>query len=116
LPLGRKEVRGFWVIVVDTLHSYNTTLQVTPQWSNQTGILHRWVCQLAFVTISHLALSATRVNYNAALVGGIPKTHEIVAYCANNKIYSQIQVINAEQLNDAWKKVLNKRSSLSLCK
>jgi alcohol dehydrogenase (NADP+) len=36
-------------------------------------------------------LSATRVDYNAALVGGIPKTHEIVGYCANNKIYSQIE-------------------------
>ena len=62
------------------------------------------------LTINNLALSASRVNYNASLIGGIPQTQEIIDYCAENKIYPQIQVIPAEEINDAWEKVLNKEA------
>ncbi len=62
------------------------------------------------LTISNLALAASRVNYNASLIGGIPQTQEIVDYCAENKIYPRIQVIQAAAINDAWEKVLNKEA------
>lgn len=51
-----------------------------------------------------------RVNFNGSLIGGIPETQEVVDYCAENKIYPQIQVINAEEINDAWDKVVNKEA------
>ena len=31
-------------------------------------------------------------------------------FCAKNKIYPQIQVIKAEEINDAWDKVVNKEA------
>ena len=34
----------------------------------------------------------------------------LVSHCAENKIYPQIQIINAEEINDAWKKVVNKEA------
>lgn len=60
--------------------------------------------------INNLDLSQSRVNFNASLIGGIPQTQEIIDYCAKNKIYPQTQVINAEQINDAWSKVINKEA------
>lgn len=62
------------------------------------------------LTINNLGLALDRVNYNASLIGGIPQTQEIVDYCDKNKIYPQIQVIKAEEINDAWNKVINKEA------
>jgi alcohol dehydrogenase (NADP+)/uncharacterized zinc-type alcohol dehydrogenase-like protein len=60
------------------------------------------------LTLSNVGLASSRVNFNASMIGGIPETQEVVHYCADNKIYPKIQVIKAEQINDAWEKVLNK--------
>ena len=51
-----------------------------------------------------------RVNFNASLIGGIPETQELMDYCAANKIYPQIQIIKADEINDAWEKVINKEA------
>jgi uncharacterized zinc-type alcohol dehydrogenase-like protein len=51
-----------------------------------------------------------RVNFNGSLIGGIPETQEVMDYCADNKIYPQIQVIKASEINDAWGKVVNKEA------
>ncbi|WDF77225.1 NAD(P)-dependent alcohol dehydrogenase [Mucilaginibacter sp. KACC 22773] len=62
------------------------------------------------VTINNLALSVSRVNYNSSLIGGIPETQEVIDYCADNKIHPQIQLIKADQINDAWDKILSKQA------
>lgn len=49
-----------------------------------------------------------RVNFNGSLIGGIPETQEVMDYCAENKIYPQIEIIKADEINDAWDKVINK--------
>lgn len=51
-----------------------------------------------------------RVNFNASLIGGIPETQEVMDYCAAHKIYPQIQIIKAAEINDAWEKVINKEA------
>lgn len=62
------------------------------------------------LALSNIGLAASRVNFNASLIGGIPETQEVIHYCADNKILPQIQVIKAGQINDAWEKVLNKQA------
>ena len=62
------------------------------------------------VTMNALALSASRVNFNASLIGDMKETQEVVNYCADNKILPEIQVISAEQINDAWESVVNKKA------
>ncbi len=62
------------------------------------------------LTLSNIGLANTRVNFNASLIGGIPETQEVVHYCADNKVFPTIEVIKAEQINDAWTKVLNKEA------
>lgn len=60
--------------------------------------------------LSNIGLANTRVNFNASLIGGIPETQEVVAYCADHKVFPQIQVIKAAEVNDAWAKVLDKKA------
>lgn len=60
--------------------------------------------------INNTNMLFNRVNYNASLIGGIPETQEVMNYCAENKIYPQIQIIKAGEINEAWKKVVNKEA------
>jgi alcohol dehydrogenase (NADP+)/uncharacterized zinc-type alcohol dehydrogenase-like protein len=62
------------------------------------------------LTINNTNMLFNRVNFNASLIGGIPETQTVMDYCAKNKIYPQIQIIKAEEINDAWKKVVNKEA------
>lgn len=62
------------------------------------------------LTINNFAFIRNRVNYNGSLVGSIPHTQELVDYCAENRIYQQIQVIKANEINEAWIKVVNKEA------
>lgn len=60
--------------------------------------------------INNTHMISNRVNFNGSLIGGIPETQEVMNYCAKNKIYPQIQIIKAEEINEAWKKRLNKEA------
>ena len=62
------------------------------------------------VSMSNIGLANSRVNYTASLIGGIPETQEVMDYCAKNKIYPRIEVIKAEEINNAWTKVLDKKA------
>lgn len=61
-------------------------------------------------TLNALALAANRVNFNASLIGGMKETQEVVDYCADHKVHPQIQIISADQINEAWEKVVNKEA------
>lgn len=62
------------------------------------------------VTMNALGLAASRVNFNASLIGGMKETQEVVDYCADHKILPKIQIIRAEQINAAWESVVNKEA------
>jgi uncharacterized zinc-type alcohol dehydrogenase-like protein len=62
------------------------------------------------LTINNFKMVANRVNFNGSLIGGIPETQEVMNYCAEHKIYPQIQIIKAEEINEAWEKVINKEA------
>ncbi|PRZ23451.1 NAD(P)-dependent alcohol dehydrogenase [Flavobacterium granuli] len=60
--------------------------------------------------INNFNMIFNRVNFNGSLIGGIPETQEVMDYCAENKIYPQIEIIKAEEINDAWDKVVSKEA------
>jgi alcohol dehydrogenase (NADP+)/uncharacterized zinc-type alcohol dehydrogenase-like protein len=60
--------------------------------------------------INNTNMIFNRVNFNGSLIGGIPETQEVMDYCAEHQIYPQIQIIKAEEINEAWKKVVNKEA------
>lgn len=62
------------------------------------------------IMMNNLGLAASRVNFNASLIGGMPETQEVVNYCADHKVHPQIQIIKAEQINEAWENVVNKKA------
>lgn len=62
------------------------------------------------ITMNNLGLGLSRVNFNASLIGGMKETQEMVNYCADNKILPQVQIIRAEQINEAWESIVSKNA------
>ena len=62
------------------------------------------------VTINNFAFNRNRVRYSTSLIGGIPQTQQVIEYCAENKIYPEIQLIKASEINETWEKVINKEA------
>jgi len=62
------------------------------------------------LTLSAIGLATSRVNFNASLIGGMKETQEVVTYCAENNVRPVIQVIKAEQINEAWENVVSKKA------
>ena len=62
------------------------------------------------VTINNFVMNRNRVRYSTSLIGGIPQTQEVIEYCAENKIYPEVQLITASEANDTWGKVMNKEA------
>ena len=62
------------------------------------------------LTLSAIGLSFSRVNFNASLIGGMKETQDVINYCADNKVLPQIQIIKAEQVNEAWENVVSKHA------
>lgn len=62
------------------------------------------------VTLNNFLFIKNRVNYNGSLVGSIAHTQELVDHCARKRIYPQVQVIQAGEINDVWNKVVNKEA------
>lgn len=60
--------------------------------------------------INNTNMVFNRVNFNGSLIGGISETQAVMNYCAKNKIYPQIEIIKAEEINEAWEKVINKEA------
>lgn len=62
------------------------------------------------LTINNFNMIFNRVNFNGSLIGGIPETQEVVHYCADNNIKPEIQIIKADEINEAWENVINKKA------
>ena len=62
------------------------------------------------LTLTHFNLVYNRVNFNGSMIGGVPETQEVVDYCATRRITPQTQLIEAHEINAAWKKVIDKHA------
>ncbi len=47
-----------------------------------------------------------RRSLAGSLIGGIPETQEMLDFCAEHGIVSDIEMIRADQINEAYERVL----------
>ena len=50
-------------------------------------------------------LASRRVNISGSMIGGIPETQELLDFCAEHGIASDVQVIGADGINAAYEHV-----------
>lgn len=58
------------------------------------------------VSISLFPLVMKRINFSGSLIGGIRETQEMLDFCAQHGIVSEIEVIRADQINEAYERLL----------
>ena len=52
------------------------------------------------------ALLTNRRSFSGSMIGGIAETQEMLDFCAEHGIASEIEVISADQVNEAYERVL----------
>ena len=52
------------------------------------------------------SLAANRRSLAGSMVGGIAQTQEMLDFCAEHKIGAEIETIAADQINEAYERVL----------
>ena len=53
-----------------------------------------------------MSLVLGRHNFAGSMIGGIAETQEMLELCAQHGIGSDVELITAEQINDAYQRVL----------
>lgn len=53
---------------------------------------------------------AARKHVTGSIVGGLAETQEMLDYCARRRIFADVELIAPAQINDAWKRVLNRKA------
>jgi alcohol dehydrogenase (NADP+) len=58
------------------------------------------------LSLSVINLIAHRRSFAGSMIGGIRETQEMLDFCSNHNIIPQIEVISADQIDDAYERVL----------
>ena len=56
--------------------------------------------------VAAFSLLAGRRQFSGSAIGGIPETQEMLDFCAENGITSDIEMIRIQQINEAWDRLL----------
>lgn len=57
-------------------------------------------------TVNVFSLIGARRSFAGSMIGGIPETQEMLDFCAEHGIASDIELIDAAQVNEAYERVL----------
>ena len=100
-----KSAGNYFDFILDTVsapHDYNTYLSML----NTDGVM---VCvgapsEPAIVPAFNLIFQ--RRSLAGSLIGGIPETQEMLDYCAEHNITSDVEVINIKDINESYERML----------
>ena len=53
------------------------------------------------------SLIGSRRSFAGSMIGGIKETQEMLNFCAEHKIAAKIETVTADQINEAWERMLN---------
>lgn len=100
-----KSVTGYFDFIIDTVsaeHDYNQYIMLLA-----TNGVH--ICVGAPPTpsqISSFSLIMGRKSLVGSLIGGIPETQEMLDFCAEHNIVSEIELIDIKDINNAYERML----------
>jgi len=91
--------------IIDTVsadHDYNEYLNLL----NSDGVMILLGAPAKPIPVSAFPLLMERRSLVGSLVGGIKETQEMLDYCAEYNIVSDIELINMDQINEAYERTL----------
>jgi len=100
-----KEVMGYFDFILDTVsadHDYNFYLGLL----RTSGVMVCVGAPAAPATVPAFNLIFGRKSIAGSLIGGIPETQEMLDFCAEHNIVSDIELIRMDQINEAYDRLL----------
>ncbi|RPE08316.1 NAD(P)-dependent alcohol dehydrogenase [Chitinophaga lutea] len=100
-----KSVRGYFDFIIDTVsapHDYNKVLSML----RVNGVQ---ICVGVPPTPTEVLgfnLIGKRRSIAGSMIGGIPETQEMLDYCAEHNIVSDVEVIDIKDINEAYERML----------
>ncbi len=104
-PEQLKGLSNYFDFIIDTVsaeHDYNMYISML----NTNGVM---ICVGAPPTpaqVSAFNLIGNRRSVAGSLIGGIPETQEMLDYCADHGITSDVEVIAIKDINEAYERML----------
>jgi uncharacterized zinc-type alcohol dehydrogenase-like protein len=100
-----KQVQGHFDFIIDTVsapHDYNQYLGLL----KTNGVQICVGAPPAPAEIYAFTLIGGRKSIAGSLIGGLPETQEMLDYCANNQIVSDVEVIRIQDIQTAYDRML----------
>ena len=100
-----KDVMGYFDFILDTVsadHDYNFYLGLL----RTSGVMVCVGAPAAPATVPAFNLIFGRKSIAGSLIGGIPETQEMLDFCAEHNIVSDIELIRMDQINEAYERLL----------
>jgi uncharacterized zinc-type alcohol dehydrogenase-like protein len=100
-----KKYNGYFDFILDTVsavHDYNFYLALL----NTSGVMVCVGAPPAPAEIPVFSLIMGRKSFAGSLIGGIPETQEMLDYCAEHNIVSDVEVIAMKDINEAYERML----------
>ncbi|GAB2769139.1 NAD(P)-dependent alcohol dehydrogenase [Salinimicrobium soli] len=101
-----KRMAGTFDLIIDTVsaqHDYNEYLNLL----NTNGVMVLLGIPPEPSPVQAGQLIMKRKSLVGSLVGGIKETQEMLDYCAEHGIVSDVEMINIDQINEAYERTLN---------
>ena len=101
-----KRLAGSFNIIIDTVsaqHDYNEYLALL----KTDGVMVLLGIPPKAAEVQAGRLITRRRSLVGSLVGGIKETQEMLDYCAENNIVSDVEMIDIDQINEAYERTLN---------
>ena len=100
-----KSVSNYFDFILDTVsapHDYNTYLNML----NTDGVMVCVGAPSEPAVVPAFNLIFQRRSLAGSLIGGIPETQEMLDYCAEHNITSDVEVINIKDINESYERML----------
>jgi uncharacterized zinc-type alcohol dehydrogenase-like protein len=104
-PEQLKSVQGKFDFIIDTVsapHDYNQYLGLL----RTNGVLICVGAPPAPAQIFAFTLIGGRKSIAGSLIGGLPETQEMLNYCADNQIVSDVELVNIQDIHRAYDRML----------
>ncbi|MEO8412034.1 MAG: NAD(P)-dependent alcohol dehydrogenase [Ginsengibacter sp.] len=100
-----KSVNNYFDFILDTVsapHDYNMYLNLL----NTNGVMVCVGAPSEPAVVPAFNLIFQRRSIAGSLIGGIPETQEMLDYCAEHNITSDVEVINIKDINESYERML----------
>ncbi len=100
-----KGLRNYFDFIVNTVsaqHDYNTYLRML----NTNGVMICVGAPPEPTPVAGFSLIGNRRSLAGSLIGGIPETQEMLDYCAQHNIVSDVDLIPIQEINQAYERMI----------